>query len=390
MNTQHITPILSCLPDARVEQMHAILAPSSATRWLACPPSARLEQMFPDKESDAASEGTLAHRMAELSLKRFNNELTKEQAYEALKECEKHEAYTIDMNSYVDVYVTAVIEECTPDARLFIERPIVLHNYAPASFGTVDACVYAGNELHIFDLKYGKGVKVDAEENPQLMLYGLGLLDIFKTVETVTLHIVQPRLYHNTAWTITASELRAWGQRTLKPTAVKAYMGAGKFCSGEHCRFCKAKGACKHLAEECTNVDFKSVATLSPAEVSEMLPMVPMIESWCKALQEQALSTIMGGTTIPNYKVVEGRSIRKLKDEKALLEALMANGVDKELVTKTSLIGLGELEKLLGKKEFANTYGDHIYKPQGKPTLVTSDDKREAITASTDFDNINV
>lgn len=372
---------------------HSILSPSGSHRWLACPPSARLEQMFPDTTSEVAEEGTLAHHIADISLKRLICEIDRESASAMLSQAAQHPAYTLDMPDFVNKYVDAVADVITEDSQELIECHISIEDYAPGCHGTVDACVIDGNTMHIFDLKYGNGVKVEAEENPQLMMYALGMLSLpwcGKGISTVICHIVQPRLYSHSEYCISTTDLKAWGKRTLKPAAIKAYTGAGEFATGDHCRFCKAKGVCRKLANECSGINDKEVALLTPEEVADKLAVVPAVEAWCKALQEQALRSAMNGVAIPRYKVVEGRSIRKYTDEKAMLRALTDNGVDEGLVTKTSLISLGELEKLLGKKSVADTYGQYIVKPQGKPTLVPEDDKREAISAVSDFANIKV
>ncbi len=368
---------------------HAILSPSGSHRWLACPPSARLEQMFPATTSEVAEEGTLAHHIAEISLKRYIGQIDKETSAVMLSQAYQSPSYTLDMPGYVSNYVDAVLDAMVEGASLWVEHNVDISRYVPGCFGTIDAVVLTSDTLHIFDLKYGKGVKVDAEENPQLMMYALGMLDSVD-VNNVICHIVQPRLYNHSIYEIGASELIAWGNRTLKHTAIEAYTGGGEFCTGEHCRFCRAKGVCRALANECSGINDKEVALLTPEEVSDKLAVVPAVEAWCRALQEQALQSALSGTAIPRYKVVEGRSVRKYRDEKALLQALVDNGVDIGVVTKTSLISLGELEKILGKKEVAEAYGEYIVKPQGKPTLVPEDDKREAISASSDFANIQV
>lgn len=373
---------------------HAVLSPSGAHRWMACPPSARLEQMFPDTTSEVAEEGTLAHHLAEISLKRYIGNIDQETASVMLSHASHHPNYSIDMPGFVDNYVNSVIDVLTDDARVFVEYHVDLSIYVPGCYGTADCAVVVGDTLHIFDLKYGKGVQVYADENPQLMMYALGVLDEIRintqNVTNVVCHIVQPRLYNHSVYEIKATELVAWGNRSLKHTAIEAYTGGGEFCTGEHCRFCKAKGVCRALANECSGINDKEVALLSPEEVADKLAVVPAVEAWCKALQEQALRTALSGVAIPRYKVVEGRSIRKYTDEKALLQALVDNGIDEKVVTRTSLVSLGELEKLLGKKSVADTYGQYIVKPQGKPTLVPEDDKREAIDATSDFANVNL
>lgn len=370
-----------------VNNTHALLSPSSAHRWMACPPSARLNAMFKDEKSEAAAEGSLAHRIAEIGLRKFNTTMSIDDAVQALKDARTSEYYDADMVSYVGAYWAYVIENARGRMIHVEERVDIPH--VPACSGTVDAYAVVGDTLHIFDLKYGKGVKVDAEENPQLMMYALGVLQRTPEVEDVVLHIVQPRLYHFDTYTITASQLTAWGARTLRHTAIEAFTGDGEFFVGEHCRFCKARGVCRALAEACEVANDKPADLLTPAELADKLALIPTIEIWCKAVQERALYSAMEGVAIPRYKVVEGRSIRKISDEKAMLEAMERNGVDKSVVTKTTLISLTDMEKIFGKKAFAEEYGQYIYKPAGKPTLVPEDDRRESIVIS-DFNNINV
>lgn len=371
---------------------HSLLSPSGSHRWLACPPSARFEQMFPDTTSEVAEEGTLAHHIAEISLKRYTGAIDKDTAAVLMQQAATQPLYSVEMPDFVNCYVEAVMDAINDTSKVLVEYQVDLTDYVPGCYGTVDACVVNDDVLHIFDLKYGRGVQVDADENPQLMMYALGVLSKItrSSINNVVLHIVQPRLHNHSIYTITPSQLLSWGSRTLKHAAIEAYTGGGEFATGDHCRFCKAKGACRKLATECSGVNDKEVAMLTPDEVADKLARVPAVEAWCKALQEQALRSALSGVAIPRYKVVEGRSVRKYTDERALLQALVDNGVDERVVTKTTLIALGELEKLLGKKTIAEQYGDYIVKPSGKPTLVPEEDKREAITASSDFANITI
>lgn len=375
---------------------HALLSPSGSHRWLACPPSARLEAMFPDTTSEVAEEGTLAHHIAEVSLKRSIGAIDSNTAAILLQRATTHVNYSFEMTDYVDTYISAIAEVMNFNSKIYVEYKVDLSAFVPGCYGTVDACVINGETLHVFDLKYGKGVKVDADENPQLMMYALGVIsdaEINANIKDVICHIVQPRLSSHSTYYITSAELTAWGNRTLRHAAIEAYTGGGEFSTGEHCRFCKAKGVCRKLANECSGINDKEVAVLTPQEISDKLAILPSVEAWCAALKEQALRSALNGIAIPKYKLVEGKSSRKFTDEAALLKALIANGIDEKVVTKTTLVTLGELEKLLGKKAFANDYGKFIIKPQGKPSLVPEDDKREAIganTAASDFDKVNI
>lgn len=376
-------------------KLHSLLSPSASHRWLTCTPSARIEAMFPDKSGEAAEEGTLAHRLAEISLRRMLGFISPDEASSMLMEAKTDGHYTIDMCDYVSFYVDAVNDEITrrDGEAVGVEQKIFLSEFIPGySVGTVDAFVARKGEVHIFDLKYGKGVKVDSAHNTQLMIYALGICDVYKKEigdeAIITLHIVQPRLNTHSTWQINMKELYEWCDNVLKPNAIKAYMGDGDFVAGEHCRFCKANGVCRKLAEEASGINDKAVSLLSVDEISDKLAKMPVVEMWCKSLQEHALRQALNGVAIPNYKVVEGRSIRRYTDEATMLAALKSNGIDEEVVVKRSLISLTELEKLLGKKEVSAMYSDFIVRPAGKPTLVPVTDKREAINVASDFDNI--
>ncbi len=377
--------------------VHSFLSPSAAHRWLACTPSARIEAMFPAAGSAVAEEGTLAHHLAQISLLRMIGAIGSHEAFQMLKEAQGNNYYSVEMNDFVSAYVDAVNDEIMHEEGevVEVERKLDLSQLVPGCFGTADALIARRGEVHIFDLKYGKGVKVEAQNNPQLMLYALGVCEAYKAAigegdAFVTLHIVQPRLNAHTVWQTKVKELKEWQNKVLQPKAMEAYTGSGNFVTGEHCRFCKAKGVCRKLADEASGINDKAVALLSLDEISEKLAKIPVVELWCKALQEHALRQALNGVEIPNYKVVAGRSIRKYANEGAMLEALKANGVDEKAVTRVSLIALTELEKMLGKDEVNRMYGGLIVKPEGKPTLVPVTDKRPAIDAASDFMDVKL
>lgn len=354
---------------------HAILSASGAHRWLNCPPSARLEQQFPDETSAYAAEGTKAHKIAEGILLDKIDEPTPDEMNE--------------MHEHVSRYVEVVMEKLTPGADLYVEQYLDFSPWVPEGFGTGDAVIVSDEAIEIVDLKYGKGVKIDAEGNPQLRLYALGAYNQFGALydfDKVRVTIVQPRLDHISSEELTVEELLKWGEE-IKPIAQKAFKGEGEFNPGPHCRFCKARRSCRARAEYHMNLaryEFKEPALLSVEEIAEILKQADDLAAWAKEVKEHALTlAFRDGVKIPGWKVVEGRSTRKIADEAALAEKLAAEGVDPfKKVMKT----LTELEKTVGKKRFAELADGLIVKPPGKPTLVEEADKRpEVIPAALEF-----
>ena len=228
---------------------HAVLSASGAHRWLHCNPSARLELEFADRETEAAAEGTAAHALAEHKLKK------------ALKIRSRKPVSPYDcdeMDVHTDGYVEFVLEQLE-EAKMLCADPLVLIEqrldfscYVPDGFGTGDCLIVADKLLHIIDFKYGQGVLVDAEENPQMMLYALGALrqfDHLYDITQVAMSIYQPRRENVSTWTITVEQLMDWAEHTLKPKAEMAYQGEGDYVPGPWCTFCKAAVKCRARAE---------------------------------------------------------------------------------------------------------------------------------------------
>jgi len=349
---------------------HAILSASGAHRWLNCPPSARLEEHFPDEPSPYAEEGTKAHKIAEGIL---------------LDKIDEPADETNEMFEYVSRYVEVVLEKWIPGAQLYVEQRLDFSPWVPEGFGTGDAVIVSDDVLEIIDLKYGKGVQVDAEGNPQLRLYALGAYNEFGALydfQTVRMTIVQPRLDHVSTEELSLDELLAWGER-IKPIAQQAYEGKGEFKAGPHCRFCKARRTCRARAEanlELARYEFRKPELLSIEEVAEILAQAEELAAWAKDVKEYALTqAYRHGVKFPGWKVVEGRSTRKITDEAALAERLAAEDIDPY---KKVLKGISELEKEMGRKRFAELAADLIEKPPGKPTLVPESDKRPEINSA--------
>ena len=295
------------------------------------------------------------------------------------------EQYTDD---YTDYVMEQVIRERRRDAetQVLIEQRLDFSCYVPDGFGTGDCLIVSKGRLHIIDFKYGQGVLVDAEDNPQMKLYALGALREFGEkyqIKKIKMTIFQPRRDNVSTWETTAARLRRWAEKDLKTRAVKAYNGEGEYCPGEWCLFCKAAVKCRARAEEKLKLaqsEFKLPPLLTDAEIEAVLAKLPDIKKWAEEIQEYALQAALGGKQWQGFKLVEGRSNRKYADEEAVVKAAKAAGYHD--IYKQTLIPITEMERLMGKKEFATVLGGLIVKPQGKPTLVVDTDKREAIQVS--------
>lgn len=376
--------------EATAEKKHALLGASSAKRWMHCSPSARAEEALPDGGSDFAREGTAAHALAAYRLReRLGYDTSAEEA-----ELAELSAFVgEEMDGHADGYAGLVWEhylmarERTPDARLLVEARVDYSRWVPEGFGTVDAAVIEDGALSVYDLKYGKGVRVEAEGNEQMMCYALGALEAWGDdygVERVSMTIVQPRLDNVSSWQCSAPALRAWAATQLAPAARKAWMGEGEAAPGEWCRFCKARGCCRALAqagsEGAESAPLAPWLLMSDGEVAAMLPKVDAVKGWCEAVQAYALARACSGAELPGWKVVEGRSARKITDQAAAASALIASGCSEEDVYKPlEMRGITDLEKRLGKDMLDSVAGAWIDKPKGSPTLAPESDRRRPI-----------
>ena len=363
---------------------HAVLSASGAHRWLNCLPSARLELEFVNNESSAAAEGTAAHALCEHKLKKALHMRSKRPV----------SVYNSDeMEEHSDAYVEFVMEQlelakqsCT-DPLILIEQRLDFSCYVPQGFGTGDCIIIADKKLHIIDFKYGMGVLVDAVDNPQMKLYALGALEIYDSlydIEEVSMTIFQPRRENVSTWTIRVEDLKDWAEKELKPRAKKAYDGEGEYLPGEWCTFCRAAVKCRARAEEKLKLaqsEFKLPPLLTDSEIEEVLSKLSDLTKWANEIIAYATDAAVNhGKEWHGFKVVEGRSVRKFKDEDAVAEVAKANGYKD--IFRQSLITLTEMERLMGKSKFEKILGDLIYKPPGKPTLVPLSDKRPAMNVS--------
>ncbi len=381
---------------------HAILSPSAAHRWMNCTAAPRLEEHAEDKGSSYAEEGSLAHAYCALKLKEFlGRDVTGEKAEIA----ELNDTYhTGEMNEYTDTYFTIVMEKYnaarqkTRDAQLLVEVRLDFSKYIPDGFGTGDAIIIADGCLEIIDFKYGKGVKVSAVENPQMKIYALGAYEAYNfeyNIDRVKMTIVQPRIDNLSEFEITVDDLEAWATNELAPKAKEAFGPDGKQLPGEWCQFCKVKAQCKALAATCikTATEHADPKLVSVEEMATIvLPQIATIKTWLAGIEEYVLQQALYGTNYPGYKIVAGRSIRKITDPEAVMKLLEDNGFARDTFVKpTELCTITDLEKLIGKKRFGELCNDYIEKPQGKPTLAPESDKRPAFNAAADdFSGIDV
>lgn len=353
-----------------------------------------------DSGSSYAAEGTLAHAYCALKLKEFLGLPTDGELAEIAGL--KDQYHTGEMDEYTDTYKTIILEKFnraragTKDARLLIETLLDFQERIPGAFGTADAIIIADGIMEVIDFKYGKGVKVDAYKNPQMMIYALGAYDRFNfeyRIERVRMTIVQPRIDNLSEHEISVTDLMDWTYSVLVPKAHEAYEGKGKQAPGEWCKFCKVKSQCRALANVCIGAAKTDPRLLSPAELAkDVLPVIDTVKTWLSGVEDYALQQALSGIQLPGWKVVEGRSVRKITDQEAAAVALNRAGYKTaEIYKPQELRTITELEKLVGKKQFAAICGGYVEKPQGKPTLAPESDKRPAIDpVADDFKDINL
>lgn len=400
---------------------HAELSASSSSRWLNCTAAPRFEDNFPDETSEYAEEGTLAHQFSEIAAQYNFNLITKRKKNSQIKKLQKEPLYKDEMLTTSEFYAQYLFDKSLTFAQkpyVALEVRVDFSDYVPEGFGTCDCIMIGGDTLHITDYKHGKGVPVSAEGNSQMRLYALGALKKYSpifgdSIKKVSMAIVQPRITEDVSEeTLTVEQLIEWGN-WVRPIAEKAYYGMGEFHSGSWCRFCKGKAVCKARAENYTALeDFKDFdiegklseadvlaredaiclgaevpGVLSDAEIGDLLIRGAELVQWYGDLKSYALGAILDGKEIPGWKAVEGKSERAFTDENAAIQKLKDSGYEEEKLYKPKeALSLSNLEKLVGKKKFAELVGEFITKPHGKPTLASENDKRAAYSpASVDF-----
>ena len=367
---------------------HAVLSASSSERWLNCPPSARLCEAYEDKGSDYAAEGTDAHALCEFRLKQVLGIPTDNPIENLSWYNEEMEDCAAGYAAYVSELLETAKQTCA-DPVVMIEQRVDFSRWVKEGFGTADCIVIADGVLNICDYKNGQGCLVLADRNPQMMLYALGALEIFDgiyDIDTVRMTIYQPRKSNISVYEMDKADLYEWANSELTQKAQLAYEGQGSFSCGEWCRFCKAKAECRERAEAnlaLARYEFQTPALLADEEIADILGKVDALTAWASDVKEYALQQAISGTAFPGWKLVEGRSNRKYTSEAAVAAAVEGSGFDPY---EKKLLGITAMQKLLGKSRFEELLAPYIEKPQGRPTLVRSSDKRpEWNTAKNDF-----
>lgn len=365
---------------------HALLGASSAARWIACTPSAQATANLPDEESKYAAEGTRAHEVCEAALRHNLAEWEQGRPVDLLLE---RTGATPEMIKAANQYVSFLHDlwvgfPCRPG--VFIEQEVDVSRWVPQGFGTCDCLMIGGGLLHIIDFKYGQGVPVSPERNPQLMYYALGAYELFREtdeIEVVRMSIVQPRMQEEPqTWELPLTDLLTWAREVLAPAAHMAWRGEGKFVTGEHCRFCKAHPACRAWKDKYGPLagfePYPEPATLSDEELGEWLQKLEGLAAYARDLEEYAQQALMEGRTLPGWKLVQGRSTRKWTDQDAAFRQMQADGFDEAMLYTRTPITLTMAEKMIGKKKFAEVMSAFITRAPGAPKLAQASDPRPA------------
>ena len=394
------------------ERQHSLVGPSNLTRCLNCPRSARFEEQFPDRDTSYALEGTMAHAIGERLLEFYKHTdriavfdepwahladfLAFDKTFKELADDVDNHGWDFqEMLEIVhDKYTAPVWEDFIkaraedPKAQLLVETRLNLGAFIPEGIGTADAIIIHGSKIHVIDLKFGRGVRVSAKRNPQMMAYALGALvgpgeDYH--ISEVEMTIIQPRLGAYSSDTLTVRELAKWAAEVLVPGAKAAFAGEGDFVPGDHCEFCKGKAYCKALAEYCSRITnvYPEATALLPEELGKVLESVGIVEMWASAVRAKAMEMLSEGVAVPGWKLVEGRSVRKIMDTDKAIETLKQAGFGPADYFKPSeLKGITDLERLVGKKNFATLLGEYVGKQPGKPALAPESDPRSAYVPS--------
>ena len=373
---------------------HALLSASSSHRWLNCPPSAVAAEAYENEGTDYTREGTLAHEVAEsIASKTIDPDRWRSNWSWA----EEQDGFTKEMLDCAEGYRDYIQEQIrSADALVMLETRVDFSPWVPDGFGTADCIIIQGDVMDVIDYKYGKGVAVSAEDNPQMKLYALGAWNDYGfvyEVKKVRLHIYQPRINNVSVFELSVEVLENWAETIVKPVAEQAAKGKGKYNAGAWCKFCPHAGRCRQLTKVCseyveTHGLKAAVPTLAPFEVAEILAMEPLISLWLKRVKDQALASMLSGEQVPGYKVVAGRGSRNWADDIEVAATLSASGYSQEDYTETKILSVAQLEKALGKKKVAELVGGHILTHTGAPTIAPETDKRPVYNPADDFDNL--
>lgn len=388
-------------PQDHKSRAHALLSPSGASRWINCQQSARLEEAegVKDTSSKAAEEGTLAHELAELWALNDIHNLSMTEFKRRVRPLLKHELYQEEMWDHAQDYAHYVNERYQlalandPAATILIEQKVDLRAYVPEGFGSCDVIIIADGTLEDIDFKYGKGLRVDAPGNHQLRIYALGAYDAYSyiySIDNVRMTIYQPRLDHISSEELPAADLLAYSEEVVKPAANNAFKGEGTLAAGDHCRWCKVAARCRTYADQQLAIakkDFCDPRLLTDDELERVYMQIPQLHAWAGTVHAFMLTEALAGRAWSLHKLVRGKSNRMWTDPEEVAMLLKKEKYAEAKYMVSKLVGIGAVEKLVGKKEFPELMKDLVHKPEGKPTLVHVSDKREPITldAKNDF-----
>lgn len=369
---------------------HALLGASSAARWIACTPSAQATANLPDEETKYAAEGTRAHELCEYTLRHNLAGWEDGKPFDPMYDWYGGEGtVTPEMLKAANQYVSFIHELWMSFPRrpgVFIEQEVDVSRWVPQGFGTCDCLLIGGGLLQIIDFKYGQGVPVNPERNPQLMYYALGAYELFREtdeIEVVRMSIVQPRMQEEPqTWELPLADLLSWAREVLAPAAHMAWRGEGEFATGEHCRFCKAHPNCRAWKDKYGPLvgfePYPEPATLSDEELGEWLQKLEGLAAYAKDLEEYAQQALLDGRSLPGWKLVQGHSTRKWTDQDAAFRQMEHDGIDEAMLYTRTPISLTAAEKMIGKKKFAETMSAFITRAPGAPKLAAASDPRPA------------
>lgn len=381
------------------EREHALLSPSSSSRWLNCTPSARLAENKENKSSVYAEEGTLFHEICEYCLAQWNAGVWEPDPFgEELPELKDdhlmHPLFKQEMFRHARNYCDFVmnenynLEKSDGVCKMLLEEKVDISEYAPECFGSVDCQLVGRDTLIVIDLKYGEGVKVYAERNTQMMLYALGAIEGKPSIKTIRLVIAQVRLNHFDVWEISANDLLQWADKVLKPTAKKAFAGKGEQKMGDWCGFCPVKAQCRKQYEAVVN-DFDRYEypeLLTEDEICDLIEKIDRYKGWLESVNKFVYDEALRGHKWKGYKLVAGRSSRVITDEEAIRQDLLTKKYLEDEIFNIKLKGIGDLEKLVGKKQFSALYGQYVKSKPGNPKLVPDSAPGDEINPLSDFD----
>lgn len=381
------------------EREHALLSPSSSSRWLNCTPSARLAENAENKSNVYAEEGTLFHEICEYCLAQWNAGVWEPDPFgEELPELKDdhlmHPLFKQEMFRHARDYCDFVmnenynLEKSDGACKMLLEEKVDISEYAPECFGSVDCQLVGRDTLIVIDLKYGEGVKVYAERNTQMMLYALGAIKGKPSIKTIRLVIAQVRLNHFDVWEISANDLLQWADKVLKPTAKKAFAGKGEQKMGDWCGFCPVKAQCRKQYEAVVN-DFDRYEypeLLTEDEICDLIEKIDKYKGWLESVNKFVYDEALRGHKWKGYKLVAGRSSRVITDEEAIRQDLLTKKYLEDEIFNIKLKGIGDLEKLVGKKQFSALYGQYVKSKPGNPKLVPDSAPGDEINPLSDFD----